>query len=101
MAQEFKRLPAIEKRISEISDKDIRVSIRGVVIDSEERTVVVDDGSGKVKATFDEVQTDYPKIVRVIGRVIPFENGIEIQGEILQNMEKLDLDVFKKLTSIR
>ncbi len=102
MPQEFKRMSAIEKKISGITEKDIRVSITGAVVDSQDEMLIIDDGSGKIKVSFNSPPNlAEPKIVRVIGRVMPFENGLEIQGEILQDMSKLDIDVFKKLSSIK
>ncbi len=102
MAQDFKRMPAIEKDIIEITEKDIRVKITGTVVDVQDNVVILDDGTGKVKATFNNpVQANIQTAVRIMGRVIPLESGVEIQGEILQNMEKLDIDAFKKLRSIK
>lgn len=89
-----RRLPAIDKQISEITDKDIRVRITGSVIDKGDGFIVVDDGTGKIKVSFDGETSD---IVRVFGRVIPLENGFEINGEIIQDMSKLDLNLRKKV----
>lgn len=100
MGSEFKRMPAVEKKISGLDERDIRVSIRGAVIASQDQTIILDDGSAKIKASFDSPINQDLKMARVIGRVIPFENGLEIHGEILQDMSKLDIDVFKKLSSI-
>ncbi len=36
------------------------------------------------------------QLVRVFGRVIPVESGFELQGEIMQDMSDLDLDLYKK-----
>ncbi len=101
MAQEFKRFPALEKKVSEIRESDVRVCISGFVVDHQDQTLILDDGTGKIKITLDTQLANIPKAARVIGRVIPFQGGVEIHGEIVQNMENLDLDVFKKLTSIR
>lgn len=102
MPQEFKRAPSIERRISEITDSDVRIRVTGTVIEASDQSIFLDDGTGKIKATFDLLQpVEVNKVVRVIGRVIPFENGVELHGEILQDMQKLDIDVFKKLQSIK
>ena len=103
MPQEFKRSPSVERKISEISNTDIRVRILGTIIGTENQSVILDDGTGKIKASFEFPigETNPKNLVRVIGKVVHSENGIEINGEILQNMEKLDLDVFKKLSSIK
>jgi len=101
MPQEFKRMPAIEKLIADVDQKDIRVRVLGTVIDRQDNTLVLDDGTGKIVATFDDpVDVKERKLVRIIGRVMPVDGGLELRGEIVQNMEGLDIDVFKKLSSI-
>ena len=35
-------------------------------------------------------------IVRVFGRVIPIEGGVEISGEILQDMSNVNMELYKK-----
>ncbi|HLD41394.1 MAG TPA: replication protein RepA [archaeon] len=101
MSQEFKRFPAVEKSIADIEERDVRVRVTGTVIDNQGNTCVLDDGTGRISVTFDTPLELKAKLVRVIGRVMPFENGVELRGEIIQNMEGLDLYVFKKLSSIK
>ncbi len=113
MPQEFKKYPSTEKKISEIKDSDIRIRVIGTVLEVQDQSIILDDGTGKLKATFEmPINTSPQKLVRIIGRVMPAEgnlpisgdiaqHGIEIRGEVLQNMDKLDLDVFKKLQSIK
>ena len=38
-------------------------------------------------------------MVRVFGRVIPVENGFEMQGEIVQDMSQLDIELHRKVES--
>ena len=87
--------------IVDVNQKDIRVRVLGTVIDRQDNTLVLDDGTGKIVATFDEpVNVKERSLVRIIGRVMPVDGGLELSGEIIQNMEGLDIDVFKKLSSI-
>ncbi len=54
-----RRLPALEKRVSEIQpDSDVRVRLTGTVIDSSANSIVLDDGSGKIEIYFE----DQPKV---------------------------------------
>lgn len=127
MAQEFKRMPSVEKCVSEITDTDTRVRVTGAVIESTDISLILDDGTGTVRVVFAKPhQLGGEKLVRVIGRVMPTDSrtiregvvqsdegprtqeggvhadaGFEISGEIVQDMEKLDLDVFKKLQYIK
>lgn len=93
-----RRQAAFEKKISEISKDDVRVRLLGLVIDKKGSTIVLDDGTGSINVMFAEpVETEANKRVRVFGKVMPAEKGFEIQGEILQDMSKVDFDLYKKV----
>jgi hypothetical protein len=92
-----RRLPSLERKVSEIKPEDIRISVIGTVIDMKDTKIVIDDGSGKIEVVFDDpVKVEMNKMVRVFGRVIPIEEGYELQGEVLQDMSQLDLELKKK-----
>jgi hypothetical protein len=96
-----RRIPSVERRISEIMAEDMRVSLVGTVIDKQEENIILDDGTGKITIGFDnpvDVETD--QIVRVFGRVMPIEAGFELQGEIVQDMRNLDREMLKKLREL-
>jgi uncharacterized protein YdeI (BOF family) len=96
-----RRIPSAERRISEIMAEDMRVSLIGSVIDKQEDSIILDDGTGKITIGFDnpvEVETD--QIVRVFGRVMPIENGFELQGEIVQDMRGMDRELLKRLREL-
>ncbi len=96
-----RRRAAFEKKISEIAKEDIRVRLIGLVIDKKDNIVVIDDGTGKINVVFDEpVQTETNKKVRVLGRVMPAEEGFEIQGEILQDMSGYDMELYNKVREL-
>lgn len=96
-----RRLPAHERKVSEIGKDDVRVRLLGTVIDSKDNIVVLDDGTGKVNVVFSEpVRAEVNKRVRVFGRAMPMENGFEIQGEVIQDMEKVDLELYQKVTEL-
>jgi hypothetical protein len=96
-----RRMPSVKRKISEIKAEDIRVSILGTVIDKQGERIVIDDGTGKIDVAFDRVVEAEPKkLVRVFGRVIPMENGFELQGEILQDMSGLDLELYNKVRAL-
>lgn len=105
MAEEFqRRMPSQERDILGIRPEDIRVSVIGTIIDrNEEGTrLVVDDGTGKLTVTADApLPGETNQLVRVFGRVIPLEQGVELQGEIVQDMSKLDLDLYKRLKGLK
>lgn len=96
-----RRLPAKPRSISDIRPEDIRVSITGTIIGRQGNVIVLDDGSGKVNVSFEEpVRLGENRLVRVFGRVMPLEEGVEIQGEIIQDMEGLDLELKKRVEKL-
>lgn len=98
---QYKRAPAVLRKISEINpETDIRVRIVGNVIDKTDGSMVIDDGSGSAEIVTDEkgeVQANVNDIVRVFARVLPLEEGYELRAEIIQPMNGLDLNLFRKI----
>ena len=102
-AFQYRRLPALPKKISEINpEKDIRVRILGKVIDKTDGVIVVDDGSSKadIVTTDLDVNVNIGDTIRVFTRVLPLEEGFELRAEIIQDMTKLDIDLYKKVEGI-
>jgi len=96
-----RRLPSHEKRISEIGKDDSRVRVMGTVIDKKDNLIVLDDGTGKINVVFDEpVSAEVSRSVRVFGRVMPLQEGFEIQGEILQDMSGVDTELYRKVSDL-
>lgn len=95
-----RRMPASEKNVADIGKDDVRVRLLGTVIDKKDNVVVMDDGTGKINVVFEEPVKSESKSVRVFGRVMPAEKGFEIQGEILQEMDEIDLELYKKVKEI-
>ena len=101
MAEDFKRSPAVARTVSEIRQEDVRVRIIGTVIDRTENAVALDDGTGKIDVNFKEpVKAELNKLVRIFGKVVPTDSGFELEGEILQDMSKLDMESYKQAISI-
>ncbi|MBN2042648.1 MAG: replication protein RepA [Candidatus Aenigmarchaeota archaeon] len=96
-----RRLPAVEKTISEIDNSSVRVRITGTIIDKKNNTIMIDDGSGKIQVSFTEsVPFEPQSLVRVFGRVIPAGEEMEIQGEIIQGMDGVDLETYRKVVEL-
>jgi hypothetical protein len=97
---QYKRLPAMHKQITDINaEKDIRVRILGRVIDKQDGMIVIDDGSGTAEVIGENLTAGVDDTVRVFARVIPLEDGFELRAEILQDMNALDLNLFRKIMS--
>jgi hypothetical protein len=95
---QFRRAPAILRKISEINpESDIRIRILGKVIDKTDGVIVIDDGSGNAEVVIEDRNADVDDVVRVFARVLPLETGYELRAEIIQRMNALDLNLFRKI----
>ena len=95
----YQRLPSKDKKIKDIGPEDIRVRILGKVIDNDKH-LVVDDGSGKVNLIVEREKRKNLKIgdtVRVFVKVDPLESGFDLYGEIVQKLNDLDIETYKKV----
>ncbi len=98
MDQKFKCAPAAYRKISEIKpDQDIRVRILGRVIGKGDGMIAIDDGTGRADIVTEELDANTNDIVRVFARVLPLENGYELRAELVQKMDKLDLELHNKI----
>lgn len=95
------RPSAIPRRISEIKTGDEQVQVVGLTVDKSESSLVLDDGSGRLNVFFEDPALlkgiDVGSKVRVFGTPLNIGDGHEIHAEIIQNLERLDLDLYKKV----
>ncbi len=101
---QYRRLPALSRKISEINpESDVRVRLIGKVIDKQDGTIVLDDGTGTANITTETENYDRVDVgdeMRVFARVIPLEDNYELRGEIFQSMENVDIDLYKKISGL-
>ena len=98
---QYQRLPAKDRMIKDISpDKDIRVRITGTIIDKTPESIVVDDSSANAEVLApEELTKDFKQgdTIRVFCRVIALEKGYQLQAELIQNMNELDIEKYRKI----
>jgi len=98
---ENRRAPAKHRNIEDINPKDdIRVRIVCTVLEKKEDSVVVDDGTGTTEVFLDQddlAEIEEKERIRIIGRVLPTPESFEIQGEILQSMKDVDMELYEKV----
>jgi hypothetical protein len=87
-----------ERFIRELTNRDTNVCVSGMVILRNPGSFVIDDGTGQILVNFDkEVKGDY---VRVFGRSIPYENGIQISALAAQDISKIDKVLYNKIKEL-
>ena len=94
------RNPYLEKNINELSQKDSNVAIAGIVIDKDEGIFTLDDGSGQINILMDSDNLDGKEFIRVFGTVISLGNSLQVQGEVIQDLSKIDKLLYKKVKSL-
>ena len=95
------RMPTKERKISEIGGEDPRVSIVGTVVDFKDNILAVDDGTGKIDVSFEELpDVKTSQLVRIFGRAIAVEGGFELQGEVCQDFGSADIALWRKVSEL-
>ena len=94
-----------KKKIMEINpETDSKVKIMGFVVDKKEDTLILDDGSGKVRVFFDlpsvTERIEINQLIRIFGSVVPTENGFDVKADIIQDLSGLDINLYKKVEEL-
>jgi len=80
------------------------VKILGFVVDKKENTLMVDDGSGKVRVFVDETSLldniNINQLIRVFGSTLPTEDGFEIKVDAIQDLSNLNINLYKKVEEL-
>ncbi|MFN4132747.1 MAG: hypothetical protein ACK4GQ_00015 [Candidatus Hadarchaeales archaeon] len=93
--------PAVPKKISEITASSGRVRVFGVVIAKTDGELEITDGSGEMVVVFDDPgvirDVEVGSRVRIFGVPLVTEGGVELQGEIIQRMDGLKIELYEKV----
>ena len=94
-----------KRKIPEINpDVDLKVKILGFVVDKKDDTIVLDDGSGKIKVFVDMPdmmeKIEINRLVRVFGSTLPTEDGFEIKADAVQDLSNLNINLYKKVDEL-
>lgn len=89
-----------EKLIKDIDQSDQKVAISGYVISKDEHSIVIDDGSAEMPVFFDQLEIPNGKYLRVFGRVINYQEGLQIQADLVQDLSNIDYELYKKVIGI-
>ncbi|MEK6932358.1 MAG: hypothetical protein AABW56_01025 [Nanoarchaeota archaeon] len=90
-------MPAyIEKFISELNIKDSKVAVSGLIINKDENLIFIDDKTGAIAIS---IQTDLPinTFVRVLGYLMTQNKEFQIQGHVIQNLNKVNKKLYNKI----
>ena len=87
-----------EKYIKSINSEDINVALSGVVINKEDNSFVLDDGTSQILVYSNiELNGDF---VRVFGKINYNGGGPQLQAFIVQDLSKVDKFLYKKVKDL-
>jgi hypothetical protein len=95
----------VKKKIEEINpETDLKVKIMGFVVDKKDDTIILDDGSKKVKVFVDDPsiveRMNINQLIRVFGSTLPTDEGFEIKADATQDLSNLNINLFKKVEEL-
>jgi len=95
----------VKRKIPEINpDVDLKVKILGFVVDKKDDTILLDDGSGKVKVFVDVPEMmkkiNINQLIRVFGSTLPTDNEFEVKADVIQDLSNLNIDLYKKVEEL-
>jgi len=89
----IRRAPSKHRKIEDIDQKDIRISLIGAVVSKKDFEFVLDDGTGQINVICEE-DTEFKEgdLVRVVGRLF---TDI-VQAEIVRKIDGMDMELYNK-----
>jgi len=84
----------IPKKISQLTDKDSRISLIGSITQSKENSFILDDGTARTEISFEGKLES--KLVRAFCSIM----DEKLKADIVQPLEGLDLNLFKKVNEL-
>ena len=92
-------------KVKEITEKDARVRFVGAVVELDRNSgvMLIDDGERiSVISTPEQVEKlKIGDVVGIIGIVLPYEEGVEIRCEFIQDMNKLNKELYDKFMILK
>lgn len=87
-----------EVLIKDISFENHRVCVSGQIVGSSADSFFVDDGTGQILVkSNNKPPSDF---VKVFGRLLAYENGFELQAEIIKDYSKVDKELLRKVKEL-
>ncbi len=90
----------VEKSINDVNETDRKVAISGCVISKEDHSIVIDDGDSRIAVFLDDIDASNGKYTRVFGRVIPYDGGMQIQADLIQDLSTMNFKLYKKMIAM-
>ena len=89
--------------ISQINEEMLKVRIVGKIIEKDDDSVIIDDGTGAVRVRYNKdvvkelEKIEIGSITFIFGKVVKVGNDIIIFADFVREAEKFDLKKYKKI----
>ena len=94
----MRREPFKETLIRDLHLGDHNVAISGYILKRGDGLFFLDDGTGEILVHAEKVpEVD---VVKVLGGVLAYDNGFELQAEIIQDYSSVDKELLKKVKEL-
>ena len=90
----------VEKRINDIDKNDRKVAVSGCIVSTDDHSIMLDDGDSRIAVFLGDAKAPNGRYMRVFGRVIPCEEGIQLHADLVQDLSNMDLNLYKKMLNI-
>ena len=91
-----RRAPAVEKRIPEVTETDIKIRVIGRVIKPDDSGFTLEYDKNSIKVDTQENHKE-GTLVRVFGRPTNMNNELVLSSELIQDINSMDEKVYKKI----
>tara|TARA_Y100000310_G_C20650818_1_gene799313 strand:+ start:433 stop:771 length:339 start_codon:yes stop_codon:yes gene_type:complete len=103
----FKRIPFRDTQISKLTKDSKNVAVTGIVISKDPQILsfIIDDGTGKINVitnnseSFKELKEG--QLIRIFGKIWGEGEDIEVNSDIIQNLQELDFELYKKVLKLQ
>ncbi len=93
------RAPYKEKYVKDLKAEDIKVAISGTIISKGNGKIAIDDGTGSIIVSID-TELDVNSFIKVYGNLLLYDEGFEIQGHFIKDLNNVDKNLYRKAMEI-
>jgi len=85
--------------IGNINSNNLKISVSGIIVSKEDDNLVIDDNTGVLQIEI-ENEFNIGDYVRVFGNLIEIENKFILKGDVIQDLNKINKELHKKVKGL-
>ena len=88
-----------ERYVKDLKAEDVKVAISGTIISKGNGRIAIDDGTGSIIVSID-TDLEVNSFIKVYGNLLPYDEGFEIQGHFIKDLNNVDKNLYRKAMEI-